>query len=860
MRSPLLTALLVFSVAAAGAVSAQTTGGLEISGHIAYYSNQQPVDAVTIDLAGSGAMSTSTDDSGAFSVAPPAMGTWTVQPAKRDASGNAVSVLDAVYVLQALVGFRTLSPEQEIACDVSGNGSVSVFDAVLILQYLSGFISEFPVATTCGSDWAFMPMASDGDSALVQPVVSPGTCQPGAAQLALLDSSLTQDFTAIRYGDCTGNWQPADPPPAPATATPTDFATPPATASATPAASATNTPTVTSSLTPSQTGTPTSTPSTSPTAIATGTPTISPTATVSATATRTATPTRTPTNTATATPTPTATPTATPTRTPTSTLTPTPTSTNTPTRTATSTFTATPTATASATATATPTCTTTPTNTSTRTPTFTPTPTPTATSTASPTLTPTSTPTRTPTSTSSPTSTATVSFTPTATPTVTPTRTATATITATVTATLPATATATPTCGGPAFSTLSDPLVVMTHPDSYRDASGALQSGRAFFATTVPTSNGWGLFWLRDLTQNTFDVSLPSTLYYAHVTFDGSISAGPMPLLDIRRQDKEPLYLVAWLNDHFGLLVNQLTNSDLSDKLTYQYYYDVGIDGTMSASVGPIRTDLGDSGGIGNMIPYLNGFMVGVETVCGAHQCTYGFTLGAHGSPKGRDLDITEFDGTHSHAPSFAFDGTNVAVTSSKDANSAYGGVVSQYITFSGTRISASSPVIPNHGFLLEDNPRVAWNGSRFAALWREVEGLYDPYDNYWRMRFASFTRTVSTSTLLSDRFLEPDYVPAPYLGRYASWPNSISPVPDGWVVTYARGTASGVPDAVIDHLNPDGDLIETWSPFPLDDRAFHGSVHFLSAYRRAIGVISSQRTGSQVAVRFSRVDLGCTP
>ena len=84
--------------------------------------------------------------------------------------------------------------------------------------------------------------------------------------------------------------------------------------------------------------------------------------------------------------------------------------------------------------------------------------------------------------------------------------------------------------------------------------------------------------------------------------------------------------------------------------------------------------------------------------------------------------------------------------------------------------------------------------------------------------------------------------------------------MPDGWVVTYARGTASGVPDGVIDHLNHDGDRIESWTPFPLDDRAFHGSVHFLSEHRRSVGVVSSRRTGTQVAVGFSRLELGCAP
>src|SRR4029077_12307434 len=87
----------------------------------------------------------------------------------------------------------------------------------------AGLINEFPVATACGSDWAFMPMSGDPGATLVQPDVSPGTCQPGIAQLNLVDGSLTQNFEGIRYGDCTGNWQPSQlPPPTP---TPSDSPT-----------------------------------------------------------------------------------------------------------------------------------------------------------------------------------------------------------------------------------------------------------------------------------------------------------------------------------------------------------------------------------------------------------------------------------------------------------------------------------------------------------------------------------------------------------------------------------------------------------------------------------------------------------
>ena len=849
MRFAVLTSCLLAPIVLLTAAPRAGASVGMLSGSIQYYSNQQPVGGVTVDLQGPAPDSSSTDAAGEFAFAPVDSGTWVVQPHMRSESNGEVSLLDAVYVVQTLMGLRTFTPAQSLTCDVSGNGSLSLLDAVMIIQHIAGLLDEFPVATTCGSDWAFVPVDHDGHAALLHPQSAPGLCQRGAAEVTLAGGTVTQDFIGMRYGDCSGNWQPSTlPPPAPtatASLAPTSTASPPPSPVPTMTATATSTysPTATASATPSPTGTPSWTPTRTDTPVPSATPTHTalPTGTPSATApytpthtpTRSSTPSRTPTATRTATATRTPTPTPTPTRTHTATRTPTGTPTHTPTRTPTASPTITSTRTATRTSTATAT------HTSTRTPT------------ATPTVTPTRSPTGTPTATAS----ATATRTPTAT------RTFTSTATATATATVPSTPTASPTCGGAPRSQLSAPTMVAVHPDDYVDNSGTLRRGRAHFATTVPTDAGWGLFWLRDRTENSFDIALRSTLYYAHVGFDGTLSPTPIPLLDIRRHDKAPLYLVAWASDHFGLLIHELMNSDLNGKITHQYYYDLSRDGQLGPRVGPIRTDLGNSGGIGQMIPSVSGFMVGVETVCqGVHQCTWAFTLGPHGTPKGRDLAVTEFDGTHSHHPSFAFDGTNVVVTSSKDLNGSRGGVVSQYITSNGNVISQSQPVIPNHGFLLDDNPRVAWNGSRFGVIWRETQGLFSPGNQFVRLRFASFTRTASTSTMLSDHFLEPAYVPTAYMGNAWSWPNSISVVPDGWLVTYARGTPSGVPEGVIDHLTPDGDSIERWTPFPLDDRAFHGSAHFAAPYRRAVGILSSRRTGDQVSVNFSRLDLGCSP
>ena len=151
-----------------------------------------------------------TDANGQFAFNAPGGTDCQIEPQKIGGAGSGISSLDAVYVLQAVAGLRALSPEQHIACDVNGSGAVSTLDAALILQYAVGIVTSFPVAQACGSDWAFLPKPSPTpNQQALDPQMSQNSCQPGSiAYQPLAGEASGQDFTAVLFGDCNGNWQP----------------------------------------------------------------------------------------------------------------------------------------------------------------------------------------------------------------------------------------------------------------------------------------------------------------------------------------------------------------------------------------------------------------------------------------------------------------------------------------------------------------------------------------------------------------------------------------------------------------------------------------------------------------------------
>jgi len=188
-----------------------TTGpASQLSGHVGYYNGGGPVPDVSVVMLGDTPGTTMTNPGGDYGFSTAGPGKVTVQPKKDGQFNAAVTSFDAVLVLQAVAGQVTLTADQQLAADVTGNGSFSTLDATRILQFQAGILPRFVAADLCQSDWLFVPVPSPTpNQTLVEPVVGGGSCQHGAIALTSFTPPLSaRDFQAILLGDVSGNWKP----------------------------------------------------------------------------------------------------------------------------------------------------------------------------------------------------------------------------------------------------------------------------------------------------------------------------------------------------------------------------------------------------------------------------------------------------------------------------------------------------------------------------------------------------------------------------------------------------------------------------------------------------------------------------
>jgi hypothetical protein len=110
---------------------------------------------------------------------------------------GAITSMDAARLAMAAVGNGSLSVNQKLAGDVTGNGTTSALDASLVARFAVGLVDHFPVATTAGSDWKFLKCGSLYPVDCVLPVYG---FNP------ITQAETGKDLYGILYGDVTGNW------------------------------------------------------------------------------------------------------------------------------------------------------------------------------------------------------------------------------------------------------------------------------------------------------------------------------------------------------------------------------------------------------------------------------------------------------------------------------------------------------------------------------------------------------------------------------------------------------------------------------------------------------------------------------
>jgi hypothetical protein len=359
--------------------------------------------------------------------------------------------------------------------------------------------------------------------------------------------------------------------------------------------------------------------------------------------------------------------------------------------------------------------------------------------------------------------------------------------------------------------------------------------GEIWLTRTVPTDFGWGIFWLRvDGTATHL-----ARLYYAHLDFDGQIDVAPKLVIAIPRiAFRAHYYMVAWNEGHYGLLTAEHASL---------YYQNMTLDGTLSGRrvVGPplFVDPQFDQESDGDLDAYPGGFLGVVEGACAGHSCSYAFKLTASGSAIGGAVNLVDFDLTHQFYPVSAFDGGGFAILSVKDITIPNGGVMTRYWPLSGS-IGGHKKVAPAKEYLWDEFPDIAWNGNHFAAIWTENSAR--SHAASWQIRFATFQRTWSVSTLIAERVID---VVQQKTGQ--RWTTQVHPMGADWVVQYASRAASGGVVAVYELLGGNAVTGAAIEPFELNADALGSSPHFSASHAGVLGIARGSYGPGTTAVEF---------
>ncbi|KPA11779.1 peptidase-like protein [Candidatus Magnetomorum sp. HK-1] len=174
-----------------------------LTGRVAYYKDDKPVPDVVISaVSGSRTYTTLSFENGTYTMYGLQPGTYTISASKQDNSDNGISPMDASIICQYRLKIQPLNCFEMVAADTSQNGRVYSMDASQIIFYLLSMKSSLD-----GNHWTFLdPNTSiegcDGDSKIAYTSTQ-------QVNIVANHPNTPVNFTAIRLGDVTGNYDAA---------------------------------------------------------------------------------------------------------------------------------------------------------------------------------------------------------------------------------------------------------------------------------------------------------------------------------------------------------------------------------------------------------------------------------------------------------------------------------------------------------------------------------------------------------------------------------------------------------------------------------------------------------------------------
>jgi len=149
--------------------------------------NPRVVAGVNLNAPGTPPVSGLTNGSGVYSLSGFGNSGYTVTPSKSPVAWNdplnGISANDAARVAQHVVGVLPMTSNQQLAADVSNNGTITSFDSSIIAR----FVVNIPVPGVTGT-WRFAPTNR-------------------SYVVSQLETGVTgENYDAILMGDVTGNW------------------------------------------------------------------------------------------------------------------------------------------------------------------------------------------------------------------------------------------------------------------------------------------------------------------------------------------------------------------------------------------------------------------------------------------------------------------------------------------------------------------------------------------------------------------------------------------------------------------------------------------------------------------------------